>query len=90
MRTELRHTAIALVMGGLITAAASCARARVDPVTAGVEVSSHRLGWYTKRVVAKRAPESLMAEDGTICRLAADRFRDTPVGTLLHGNWQRE
>ena len=51
-------------------------------------IKSDRLGWYTKRVVTKQAPETLYAEDGTICRLSPERFRDTAVGALLYCNWQ--
>jgi hypothetical protein len=47
-----------------------------------------RLGWYTKKVVAKTPPETLNAGDGTICRVSPDRFRDTALEALVHCNWQ--
>lgn len=54
----------------------------------GVVIKSDRFGWYTKKVVTKQPPETLYAEDGTICRLAPERFRETAVGALLYCNWQ--
>ena len=51
-------------------------------------LKGQRLGWYTKKVVAKRAPETLLAEDGTICRVAPDRFAATRTDTAVHCNWQ--
>jgi hypothetical protein len=54
----------------------------------GVAVRTDALGWFTKKVVAKRPPEALLAEDGTMCRVAPDRFRDTAEGALVHCNWQ--
>ena len=54
----------------------------------GVVVESARLGWGTKEVVQKRAPEALLARDGTICRVSPDRFRETAVGELVRCNWQ--
>jgi hypothetical protein len=54
----------------------------------GVMVRSDALGWFTKQVVAKRPPEALLAEDGTMCRVAPDRFKDTAEGTLVYCNWQ--
>ena len=54
----------------------------------GIVMKADRLGWYTKKVVTRRPPETLFAEDGTICRLSPERFRNTKVGALLYCNWQ--
>jgi hypothetical protein len=80
----------AVLMLGMV-AATGCASHRrfVEPVGAsGVVVKSDRLGWYTKQVVAKRAPETLLADDGTICRVAPDRFKGTDTGAAVYCNWQ--
>ena len=74
-------------------AALGCARPATTVVGAGtggggVVVESAPLGWGTKEVVTKRAPETLVARDGTICRVAPDRFRDTETGALVRCNWQ--
>ena len=84
---DRRIVAITLI---LFTAAApGCRRGYIEPLPGGgVVVKSDRLGWYTKKVVTRQAPETLYAEDGTICRLAPERFRETKVGALLYCNWQ--
>ena len=38
--------------------------------------------------LTKKEPDTFLADDGTICRVPADRFRDTPVHTLVYCNWQ--
>lgn len=89
MLKSARRAAAALAIGALAAAATSCAGRFIEPgPTGGAVVKSARLGWYTKKVVAKRAPETLLAEDGTICRVAPDRFRATGTGTAAYCNWQ--
>ena len=83
MRQRVR---IAAACGGLLLLAAGCARAR--SAGAGAVAGSSRVGWATKAVIAKREPESLLARDGTVCRVAPDRFRDTAVGDQVECNWQ--
>ena len=51
-------------------------------------MTSARIGWYTKKVMTKREPETLLAEDGTICRVSPDRFRATKSGSAVLCNWQ--
>jgi hypothetical protein len=86
---SVRWVASTLAVGTLLASAASCARPFVEPgQRGGVTVKSARLGWYTKKVVAKRAPETLLADDGTICRVAPDRFRATDTGAAVYCNWQ--
>ncbi len=43
----------------------------------------------TKQVVTKRAPETLLAEDGSACRVSPDRFAGTAVGDLVRCAWRR-
>ena len=60
----------------------------VSPTPGGVRVDQPRLGWATKRVLTKQEPETLIAQDGTICRVTSDRFRDTQVGRDTVCDWQ--
>ena len=76
-----------LALAASLTALA-CAPRHVEPRPGGIIVRSDRTGWYIKKVMAKDPPETLLAEDGTICRVAPERFRSTPVGTALRCNWQ--
>ncbi len=84
-----RWAVAVLALSALVAAGTSCAGRFVEPgPTGGVLVKSARLGWYTKKVVAKRAPETLLAEDGTVCRVAPDRFNATATGAAVYCNWQ--
>jgi hypothetical protein len=66
-----------------------CVRPYVEPRRdGGIGVTSARLGLYTKKVVTKREPDTLIAEDGTICRVSAERYRETRVGAAAYCNWQ--
>jgi hypothetical protein len=47
-----------------------------------------RTGLYTKEVLTKKEPDTFLADDGTICRVPADRYKDTAVHTLVYCNWQ--
>ena len=62
--------------------------ARVSPTPGGVRVDEARLGWATKRVLTKQEPSTLIAQDGTICRVTADRFKSTEIGRDTACNWQ--
>jgi hypothetical protein len=56
-----------------------------------VVVSGARTGPGVKKVVAKRPPERLLADDGSGCDVSPDRFRDTPVGALFDcPDWRDE
>jgi hypothetical protein len=46
------------------------------------------LGWATKRVISKQNPETLVADDGTVCRVAPDRYASTEVKAMVSCNWQ--
>lgn len=85
MRCVQRAGLIVLVT---FAATAGCRPRHIEPRPGGVIVRSDRTGWYLKKVVAKDPPETLLAEDGTICRVSPERYRATAVGTALRCNWQ--
>jgi hypothetical protein len=60
----------------------------IEPAPNGVVVRPARTGLYTKAVMTKKEPDTFLADDLTICRVPADRFRDTAVHTLVYCNWQ--
>ena len=75
----------------VIAAAVACGPgpAQVSPTpSGGVRVEKTRLGWATKRVLTKQEPSTLIAQDGTICRVSSDRFKDTQVGRDTSCDWQ--
>jgi hypothetical protein len=39
-------------------------------------------------VLTKQPPETLVADDGTVCRVAPDRYRETEAGALIACPWQ--
>jgi hypothetical protein len=47
-----------------------------------------QVGWATKRVLSKQNPETLVAEDGTVCRVAPDRYAGTEVKAMVYCDWQ--
>lgn len=73
----------------LLVAAVGCPGRHVEVEPGGgVVVRSRQTGWYRKEVVTKQAPERLIAEDGTICRVSPDRYAATKIGTVVYCNWQ--
>jgi hypothetical protein len=60
----------------------------IEATPNGAVVRSARIGVYTKAVLTKKEPDTLMADDGTIWRVPPDRFRDTTVNSLVYCNWQ--
>jgi hypothetical protein len=38
--------------------------------------------------MTKRAPEALLADDATLCRVSAERFKATKIGDMVYCNWQ--
>ena len=88
MPMPFRRPLAGLGLAALLAAASGCAPQHVEPRPGGIVVRSDRTGWYLKKVIAKEPPETLLAEDGTICRVDASRFRATAVGTALRCNWQ--
>jgi hypothetical protein len=43
----------------------------------------------TLEVVAKQAPDALIAPDGSSCRVAPEVYSGTSVGTLFRCRWSR-
>ena len=43
----------------------------------------------TLEVMAKRAPDALIAPDGSNCRVSPDVFANTSVGTMFRCRWLR-
>jgi hypothetical protein len=72
----------------LAVAAIACARPFVVPTPGGVAVTSGRLGLYTKEVITKKEPDTLVADDATICRVAPDLYKSTRLHSMIQCNWQ--
>ena len=72
----------------IVSVVACSPGAHVTSTPGGVRVDQARLGWAKKRVLTKQEPSTLIAQDGTICRVAPDRFHDTQVGRDTECNWQ--
>jgi hypothetical protein len=84
LRRLVLNAGLALLMSG-------CTSSRppvVEPTPHGAVVRSARTGLYTKAVMTKKEPDTFLAEDMTICRVPADRFRETAAHTLVYCNWQ--
>ena len=63
--------------------------AQVRPTPGGVRVDEPAyVGWATKRVLTKQEPSTLLAQDGTICRVSPDRFKSTEIGRDTACDWQ--
>ena len=60
----------------------------VEATRNGGVVRNAKTGMYTKAVMTKKEPDTFLAEDLTICRVPADRFKDTAVHSLVYCNWQ--
>ena len=42
-----------------------------------------------REIMAKRAPDELIARDGTACRVAPDVYGSTSVGSMFRCRWLR-
>jgi hypothetical protein len=60
----------------------------VEATRNGGVIRNAKTGMYTKAVMTKKEPDTFLAEDLTICRVPADRFKDTAVHALVYCNWQ--
>jgi hypothetical protein len=79
---------ILFVICGAVACSSSPARVSPTP-TGGIRVEQGlQLGWAIKRVVTKQEPSTLIAQDGTVCRVSPDRFKDTKVGRDTTCEWQ--
>jgi len=75
----------------IVVAAGALACSRplyVDPAPNGVVVSGAKLGMYHKEIVAKKDPDTLVAPDATICRVAPDVFKSAALHSVIYCNWQ--
>jgi hypothetical protein len=87
----MRHPELFLAVGmgaALLVSGCGPRPPVIEPAPHGAVVKSARIGMYTKSVMTKKEPDTLLADDGTICRVSADRYRDTAVHTLAYCNWQ--
>ena len=88
MKSLLRCVVLNAAAALLLSACMSSRPPVVEQAPHGAVIRSARTGLYTKAVMTKKEPDTFLAEDMTICRVAADRFRDTAVHTLVYCNWQ--
>jgi hypothetical protein len=54
----------------------------------GVVIRSSKIGLYTKEVIAKQAPDTLIAGDGTTCRVSPDVYKGSAEHGLVYCSWQ--
>lgn len=84
-----RVTRLALAITGMMSVGACARPPYVEPApNGGVVVRGARLGLYTKEVMTKKDPDTLVADDLTICRVPPDRYKSTQAHTLVYCNWQ--
>lgn len=73
----------------LLAACMSGRRTTVEPRPGGgVNVRQGGIGWATKRILTKQPPETVIADDGTVCRVAADRYKASVAGSDFACDWQ--
>jgi hypothetical protein len=85
---HLTHFLAVNVGTALLLSGCSARPPVIEPAPHGAVVKSARIGMYSKSVMTKKEPDTLLADDGTICRVSEDRYRDTAVHTLAYCNWQ--
>jgi hypothetical protein len=84
----MRRLPMALLLASLAACGAGPARLVTTPRgEVGVE-SGPDLGDGIKRVTTKHPPATLVAEDGTVCRVSPDRYAATAVGARVRCDWQ--
>jgi hypothetical protein len=79
----------------LLVAALLCGcAARADRVFSAPGIltgsSGARPGYAVKRVEAKEAPADVVGDDGSVCRLTAERFTKVDVGDWIGCDWTLE
>ena len=60
----------------------------VEPSGNGVVVTGAKLGMYHKEIVTKKDPDTLIAPDATICRVAPDVYKSAALHSVIYCNWQ--
>jgi hypothetical protein len=84
----MRSLVAILLLVGSVGCAGSPPRLETRPDGAvGVE-TGRQLGDRVKRVLTKQPPETLVAEDGAVCRVSPDRYAATSVGDRIRCDWQ--
>jgi hypothetical protein len=46
-----------------------------------------QVGFAIKQVVNKESPQTLLADDGSVCRTSGDRFKRTRLGKWIACSW---
>jgi hypothetical protein len=72
----------------LVACAPSPSRIDTTPGGSVGAVNGRELGDVIKRVITKQPPETLVAEDGAVCRVSPDRYAATAVGERIRCDWQ--
>ena len=78
----------ALSIGAILVPACGPRPPVIEPAPHGAVIRAAKTGLYSKNVLTKKEPDTLMADDGTICRVPAERFRDAALHSLVYCNWQ--
>lgn len=60
----------------------------VEPAGNGIVLKDAKIGMYHKEVMEKKDPETLIAPDGTICRVAPDVYKSAALHSVMYCNWQ--
>jgi len=60
----------------------------VEPATNGIVLKGAKLGMYHKEVMEKKEPDTLVAPDGTICRVSPDVYKSAALHSVMYCNWQ--
>ena len=86
------RVALTLACAAAATAACTTQSGRALPTARpAVVASTIRTGPGRKKVLAKRPPQLLLAEDGTHCDVGPDVFRHTDVGAFYYcPDWREE
>jgi hypothetical protein len=71
-----------------ITLVAACRPRFIEGGRNGAVIRSSKIGLYTKEVIAKQPPETLLAGDGTSCRVSPDVYKGSAEHTLVYCSWQ--
>ena len=84
----MRSWLVILLLVGSVGCAGSPPRLETMPEgEVGVE-TGRRVGDGFKHVLTKQPPETLVAADGTVCRVSPDRYADTAVGDRVRCDWR--
>lgn len=84
-----RFANVLAFIGAICTAVACSSRPLViEPAPNGAVIRNAKTGLYTKEVMTKKEPDTLLAADGTFCRVPADRYKETAVHAMVYCNWQ--